>query len=170
MPPDRCDVTPLQVCSTILGSHIMKRECQVLSPLPRAVSPTFPNQSEPLHYWCQVSVSRTDTLYRPAVTAPDALHSLSLRRSCLDSHDSLSLPHPLMYVYSSLATNFGQKLGKRCNFCCFAIASFHVCKTGLIAMKFICFVNRKKYMNKLRKNILQIGKNISRFKDVSVDD
>ena len=25
-------------------------------------------------------------------------------------------------------------------------------------------------MNKLRKNILQIGKNISRFKDVSVDD
>ena len=98
LPPDRCDVTPLQVCSTILGSHIMKRECQVLSPLPRAVSPTFPNQSEPLHYWCQVSVSRTDTLYRPAVTAPDALHSLSLRRSCLDSHDSLSLPHPLMYV------------------------------------------------------------------------
>ena len=60
LPPD---VTPLQVCSTILGSHIMKRECQVLSPLPRAGlssprhrRPHFP--TSPSH-WCQVSVSRT---------------------------------------------------------------------------------------------------------------
>ena len=37
-------------------------------------------------------------------------------------------------------------------------------------MKFVCFVNRKKYMNKLGKNIFTNWKNILRFKDVSVDD
>ena len=37
-------------------------------------------------------------------------------------------------------------------------------------MKFIYFVRRKKYMNNLEKNIFMIGKNISRFRDVTVDD
>ena len=59
----------------------------------------------------------------------------------------------LIFCYQFGTKVHYSKEGKRCNFCCFAIGSFHVCKTGLIAMKFICFVNRKKYMNKLGKNI-----------------
>ena len=39
-----------------------------------------------------------------------------------------------------------------------------------MAMKFIYFVRRKKYMNNFGKIFLLIGKNISRFKDVAVDE
>ena len=50
------------------------------------------------------------------------------------------------------------------------LLALEVCKTGLIPTEFIYLVRNKKYFNKLGKIFLQIGKNISRFKDVSVDD
>ena len=149
LPPNRCDVTPLQVCSTILGSHIMKRECQVLSPLPRAVSPTFPNQSEPLHYWCQVSVSRTRYIiqtrrHRARCTPFIVITTILSWLTWLTLSPTPTYVCVLIFSYQFWTKVHYSKAGKRCNFCCFAIASFHVCKTELIAMKFICFVNRKK--------------------------
>jgi len=39
-----------------------------------------------------------------------------------------------------------------------------------MAMKFIYFLRRQKYMNNFGKIFLLIGKNISRFKVVSVDE